>query len=176
MKLKLMILILTGLLLFSCNPLMIKADYDVDVDFSKYKTYHWTKIKTNKSKREKLSMNPFIIKRIKKMIEVNLMTKGLKSTESKKEANLLLAIYFHNKNKVSVSHVGYGYGPWYQSGVVVNEYKEGTMVIDFVDTGKKELVWRGIASGIAHKDDYSEEDVEYIVGRILRQYPPAQQE
>ncbi len=176
MKLKLMILVLSGLLLFSCNPLTIKADYDVDVNFSEYKTYHWVKVKKSRSTKSSINMNPFIIKRIRKMVEANLMTKGLNSIESKKNSDLLLALYFHNKNKVNVSHVGYGYGPWYRSGVVVNEYKEGTMVIDFVDAEKRELIWRGIASGIAHKDDYSDEDVEYIVGRILKQFPPAPQE
>lgn len=174
MKFKLMVLLLTGLLLFSCNPLTIKSDYDADVNFSQYKTYHWVKVKSSKSKRKNVNMNPFLYKRIRKMVEVKLMTKGLHPVDSKKDTDLLLALYFHNKNKVNVSHVGYGYGPWYHGGVVVNEYKEGTMVIDFVDAAKKELVWRGIASGITHKDDYSEEDIDYIVGRILKQYPPNQ--
>jgi hypothetical protein len=174
MKMKLMIFFILGMMLISCNPLTIKSDFDPDGDFAAYKTYHWVKMKSNKISTKSMNMNPFMRKRIRKMVEDKLAEKGLTSVEDKKSSDLLLALYFNSKRKLNVSHVsvGYGYGPWYYGGPVVSEYKEGTMVIDFVDAKKKELVWRGVASGIAHKDDYSEEDVKYIVNRILNQYPP----
>jgi hypothetical protein len=158
-------------MLVSCNPLTIKSDSDPGTDFSQYKTYYWAKVR-NGNLKPKSQRNPFLLKRIKKMIDETLAQRGLQVTENKKDADLLLALYFDNKNQVNVSYVGYGYGPWYYGGPVVSEYKEGTMVIDLADAKKKELVWRGVASGIAHKDDYTEEDIKYIVTRILKQYPP----
>jgi hypothetical protein len=174
MKTKLMIFFILGMMLISCNPLTIKSDFDPDGNFAAYKTYHWTKMKSNNIKTKIANMTPFLRNRIRLMVEETLSKKGLTSVENKKDADLLLALYFNSKKKMNVSHVsvGYGYGPWYYGGPVVSEYKEGTMVIDFVDAKKRELVWRGVASGIAHKDDYSEEDVKYIVNRILNQYPP----
>ena len=171
MKLKLFILSIFILSLISCNPLTIKSDFDPGTDFSSYKTYYWAKVR-NGNLKPKSQRNPFLLKRVKNMIDEALAKRGLTVIENKKEADLLLALYFDNKNKVNVSYVGYGYGPWYYGGPVVSEYKEGTMVIDLADAKKRELVWRGVASGIAHKDDYSEDDIKYIVNRILKQYPP----
>ncbi len=171
MKLKAALFFIINMMLIACNPLTVKSDYNPGTDFSKYKTFYWAKIR-NGNLKPKSQRNPFLLERIKIMIEKTLAERGLKVVDNKKDADLMLAIYFDNKNKVNVAYVGYGYGPWYYGGPVVSEYKEGTMVIDFADRKKRELVWRGIASGIAHKDDYDEEDIKYIVNRILKQYPP----
>ncbi len=171
MKIKLLMFFIISALLISCNPLAVKSDFDPGADFTQYKTYYWAKVR-NGNLKPKSQRNPFLLKRIKSMIDETLASKGLKVVENKKDADLLLAIYFDNKNKVNVAYVGYGYGPWHYGGPVVSEYKEGTMVIDFADNKKRELVWRGTASGIAHKDDYTEDDIKYIVNRILKQFPP----
>ena len=43
------------------------------------------------------------------------------------------------------AHYGYGWG-WYGSGrtnTYVNEWDEGTLLVDIVDAASNELVWRG---------------------------------
>jgi hypothetical protein len=64
-------------------------------------------------------------------------------------------------------------------GVDVSHYDEGTLVIDFVDMTKQELVWRGIGTGAVSESPSVEERTEKInnaVTHILEQFPPTKEE
>ena len=76
---------------------------------------------------------------------------------------------------------GYGrvyrpYGPGYgTSQTYATEYTQGTLIIDFFDTGSKELVWRGTAEGKIHETDDPQEKQDRAnraVQMILDQFPP----
>jgi hypothetical protein len=78
------------------------------------------------------------------------------------------------------SYYGYGWG-WWGPGysTYVDEYDEGTLILDFVDADRNELAWRGIAIGrlsgaTAQQptqdqiDEAVEEVMEEFPGRVLR--------
>ena len=55
--------------------------------------------------------------------------------------------------------------------MVVNE--EGTLTIDLVDRAAKELVWRGsIAATIKEDPEKLHKQIESLVEKILKNYPP----
>jgi hypothetical protein len=56
--------------------------------------------------------------------------------------------------------------------VHVHRYRRGTLVIDIVDPGQRQLVWRGWATGIFHDREEAEELVSEGVKKILRRFPP----
>jgi hypothetical protein len=63
-------------------------------------------------------------------------------------------------------------------GVDVSQYDEGTLVIDFVDMAKQELVWRGIGTGAVSESPSVEErtaNINNAVMQILEQFPPTQE-
>ena len=87
------------------------------------------------------------------------------------------------QEKIEVNNWGYRYGPYdmyrgtyYGSGgVPTYSYEEGTLVLDFVDTETKQLIWRGSAKAEIDRVDSPEKSWEIIkkaVGEILKKYPP----
>jgi hypothetical protein len=58
----------------------------------------------------------------------------------------------------------------------VQQYTEGTIVLDFYDAKSKQLVWRGTASGALSSNKPSMEEVQEklngIVAKMLAEYPP----
>jgi hypothetical protein len=73
---------------------------------------------------------------------------------------------------------GYGWGwggPWGWGGGYnsVSTQTEGTLYIDVIDAGKKELVWQGIGTGVLTKNrDKKQEKINEFVGKIMAQFPP----
>ena len=79
------------------------------------------------------------------------------------------------ENKVNVERYGYRYGPrgrWYGTNVQVHHYKEGTLIIDFVDPDEKLLVWRSTAVGSMKYFTKGEHEIRSSVERMLEKFPP----
>ena len=63
----------------------------------------------------------------------------------------------------------------YVQDTYVREYDEGTLIIDIVDAGSNELVWRGAAQGevnLAASPQEREQRAQDAVQRILEDFPP----
>ena len=107
--------------------------------------------------------------------------------------DFLIAYYIRVKDKIDVTSTGFDYWPAYYgfgfrsrlygfgyrsrffgaSSLDVRQYKEGTLILDFVDPETKELIWRGWYSGMI--DDASSIKVKKLnnaVEHILEQFPP----
>jgi len=82
--------------------------------------------------------------------------------------------------------VGIGMGPWgYRRGLYagwggygypgsVQQYDEGTLSIDLVDPGKKEMIWEGVSQAKSyHASKWTEEDINSHVTAILADLPVA---
>jgi hypothetical protein len=71
------------------------------------------------------------------------------------------------------------YDPWwgpYGGTTTVSYYEEATLVVDLVDWGKKELAWRGMATGIVKGDadaDEQQERLDALMTKIFANYPPS---
>ncbi|HBN88589.1 MAG TPA: DUF4136 domain-containing protein, partial [Rheinheimera sp.] len=63
--------------------------------------------------------------------------------------------------------------PLYTSDVDTIRYKYGTVNIDVVDAGKKQLIWEGISEGTLKKSDLDnpKQAISEVVGLIFQQYP-----
>ena len=155
--------------LISCSSIHVQSDYDEEVDFTSYKTYLWLRV--DKDKKPKLK-NPLIERRVKRAINDELIKKGL---EIKKGGKPDLWITFHigTSNKIDVTR--YNYNPWKPRGgrtMIVDRYKEGTLIIDIIDRKQKQLVWRGSATQMIQSGDVGGEAIKKAVTKILSEYPP----
>jgi Domain of unknown function (DUF4136) len=57
----------------------------------------------------------------------------------------------------------------------VQQYDQGTLVVDIADAREKELVWRGVAVGRVREQPTPEqttERVNEVVAAILKKFPP----
>ena len=154
--------------LAGCSTISVTQDYDPGYDFSKLKTFEFLPIP------EDAGIDQLNAKRLGEAIKTNLIAKGYTLSE---EADFGIALHFGQQTKTDVQSYNYHYGGWWGSeeGVQVTQYDEGTLVIDFIDMAKNELVWRGTGSGVISQSPSIEERTENInkaVAQILAQFPP----
>ncbi|MBE0572222.1 MAG: DUF4136 domain-containing protein [Ignavibacteriaceae bacterium] len=173
------ILILAALILTSCSSISVNQDYDPAYDFSKLKTYGFIPI------TEEAGIDQLNATRLGDAIKENLNAKGYTLSEN---ADFGIALFFTKDTKTSIQSsggYGYGYGYGYRGyggmggSTYVSQYDEGTLVIDFVDMAKQELVWRGVGTGVLDETPTVEErtaNINYAVAEILAQFPPTKAE
>jgi hypothetical protein len=155
----------------------IESDHDPKIDFSKYRSFEFL------AEPEATSDNPvvggaLIRNRIWDAVKRELGAKGLTFEESG-GADLLVAYHVDVQEKVDVSTHGYHYGRWgggfYGDSVDTYRYNEGRLVLDLIDAGTRDLVWRGMATTIVGSGTDPEKSTATIneaVAKILAQYPP----
>ncbi len=167
----------------SCAPyIYVSQDYDRRADFAGYKTFDWMPRpdRMPRSAWAALERSPLLDKRIRAAAEQILAAKGL--TRSANSPDLLVNFYVGFNDRIDITSWGYFYGPfwgYYWPGLGpydVYNYKEGTLVMDFVDAKKNEMVWRGVAEEDIFTYDQapliSETEVSRILAKLLAQYPP----
>ncbi len=167
----------------SCAPyITVSQDYDRRADFAGYKTYDWMPRpdKMPRSAWAALESNPLLEKRIKDISEETLAARGL--TKAASNPDLLINFYVGFNDRIDITNWGYFYGPfwgYYWPGLGPYDaytYQEGTLVLDFVDAKKNEMVWRGVGEEdlftVDQATTISEEDVRRILTKMLGQYPP----
>jgi hypothetical protein len=163
--------IATGVLL-CCSSLKMEVGWDKQADFSKYRTWAW--------KDDGSIKDPVWSRRVQSVLEDELGKHGL--TRSDQNPNLWVAVHWRlsvDTQVVSYSPTwGYGWGPYWGVPYMTEVYQvpAGTMLLDLVDVGKKEIVWRGMASGEirANKENEEREQrLREILAQMFADYPPA---
>lgn len=169
------IVIITALFFAGCSTISVNQDYDPAYDFSKLKTFGFIPI------TEEAGIDQLNATRLGDAIKANLTAKGYTLSEN---ADFGIALFFTKNTKTNIQSTGtygYGYGYGYRGyggmggSTYVTQYEEGTLVIDFVDMAKQELVWRGVGTGALSESPSVEERTENInnaVTQILAQFPP----
>ncbi len=160
-----------------CSSVSVTSDYDLYADFNKYKTFY---IYTGELKGSKLESVPLVKKRVLDAIESELLKKGFTKQDSTK-ADMTVFAQANTSEKMNVSSYGYsygyGWGPYpYGRNIDISYYTQGSLIIDFVDNKKNELIWRGIGTAVIQDRGTPEEREKFIndaITKILDQYPPA---
>ncbi|RZK33024.1 MAG: DUF4136 domain-containing protein [Hymenobacter sp.] len=155
--------LLTGL--SACTP-KVNVEQRANVNFSRYRTYDFadTEVKTS-GDRNPLLRSPITQDRIKQAIAGELSKRGLRQVENNPDFLVTTHTFVEQAERTvydtqpavgyaypyAVSYrggflpVNYGawYGPSYYSTPRTEQYREGTLVIDFIDRRTNNLVWRG---------------------------------
>jgi len=169
-----------GLILASCGtPVKVTSDYDRANDFSGYKTFTVYDIKT---KGQVSSLNA---DRIVNAIKAELTKKGFIEISSNPDLQINALTFLKDKQAVTANTNYYGYGGDYRSygywGAGIGgstsydtyNYKDGSLIIDIIDTKTKKMVWTG--TGNAEIDKAPKDPDEFIAGavkKILSAFPP----
>lgn len=160
-------------LLAGCVPMTVQHDYDPDVDFSRYRTFTWMPVPENAETVKANLSGPFLEKRIRKSVVEALAAKGYARTDD--APDFLVAYYLNYKSKTDVNVQARGYGYWGPRTLDVNQYKEGTLILDFVDPQTQELIWRGWSISAlqpGHSPLEEQELLDIAVSQILKRFPP----
>lgn len=153
---------LAGILLFGCSPISVRSDYDRSFDFSGLNTYRWM---AERGQRQQAA-GSLVGRRIERAVNQTMAAKGYNQRESGR-VDFLIASHTASRNVVDVDRYGYR-----GRRVSVHSYKEGTIILDIVDPGAQELVWRGWASGAVGRGDNAEAHITTAVEKILEKFPP----
>jgi hypothetical protein len=160
----------------NCSPVSVKYDYDRQANFSTMQTFDWMP----KPAKVRAKTRSLMDKRIKNAVNGQLVSKGFKQSSN---PDFVIAYHTGVKDKIDVQTWGYTYAGrgryrgWGGTHVDVQQYKQGTLVLDIIDDKSKELIWRGIATGALPKNP-NPEDIENkindVVEKVLENFPPKQ--
>jgi hypothetical protein len=152
-------------------------DYDKTAQFAQYKTYAM--------KEGTSTGQPLIDKRITAAIESELAARGFVRDETSPDVYVLFHMAFDEQKDISSfssgpMYGGYGWGwggGWGSTttDVRVREILVGTLAIDMIDAGRKEVVWRGLGTKEVDtnaKPEKRDSNITKAVAKIMKNYPP----
>lgn len=180
------ILIAVGWVGPACNPIQVLSDYDRQANFSQYQTYRLSApqdVEPTDPIFNQLNQN-----RLRRAIAEQMELRGYTASEDPDLAvNMYVKITPRREVIVRDYYLPYwgyyryyghwGYyrywgGGWQRMRDVVQEYREGTLVIDLVDTERDQLVWHGVAVGVLEElPSDPDELIRQAVKQIFDQYP-----
>jgi hypothetical protein len=154
----------------------VKVAYDQKADFSKYKTYSWTKLGIP-------AANPDVDRRIVSAIDQQLGAKGV--TRVDQDGSLFVTYESAVDHQVSLDDYGYHYGPgwqreWWAAGganTPGNSILVGEVAVALIDPSLKQFVWRAKGHGvlspdILQKPEKLEKTINKIFEKMFDKFPP----
>src|ERR1044072_557433 len=124
-----MLAMVLGLLAVSAAAQSVQSDFDRSFRFSELKSFRFAVQKRGAT--DPLAGDTLNDGRIRNGLESQLTANGFK-VESEK-ADFVIAYYVTSKNKVNVQDFGYGLPRFGGRDIRVNQYSEGTLMVDFID-------------------------------------------
>jgi hypothetical protein len=166
---------LAALTLAGCSGISTSSDWDTSYDFSGRNTYAWMQ------QDAEPGMDNVNERRMYAMADEVLAASGFQ-VASPAQADYLVAYHVGTQSRQQYDTYGYGAGGWWggywgggMTTTTIREYEEGTLILDFIDRKRNELVWRGSASktldpGASPQD--REETLRKAFTKMLADFPP----
>ena len=168
--------------LAACSTVSVTTDYDHSTSFAKYKTYSLSPA------AQGYVMSPTSEAALTSSLRTQLAQRGITEVAHGK-GDLAVVRHVFTKDKVSVQQYtdwGYGYqggswpygygsyGMWAGAPLTytdVRQYTEGTLILDFVDTHTKKLVFRGVGTAVVGGPDKNAGKIQAAVAKIVAALP-----
>ena len=168
--LKMILPVILVIVMAGCASIKVSSDYDRKADFSKYKTFNFSK------EVDKVTLNDLNRRRLKDAITKEMQSKGYQVSES---PDVLVNAFVKGKTKYSATANTNYFGGMYYRGygmsntyVDVNKSIEGTLFIDLIDVQQKTMIWEGVAEGLVNpRTETREEQINNVVGMIFKTFP-----
>jgi hypothetical protein len=171
-----LIFITIALLAAGCSPQMrVYSDHDPDYRIQDFSTFDWGQKVNIEANQNPLHYNEMNDKRIKTAIQQQLTGLGYVQSNTKPEIYIHYHIIVDDRSMMTTEPYGY-YGPyWMRTHTNVYSYREGTFIIDFMDSKTHNLIWRGWITTELDMitPDQTEEIITKAVSKILKHLPPS---
>ncbi|MFT4032715.1 MAG: DUF4136 domain-containing protein [Siphonobacter sp.] len=180
-------LVLISLLWFSWGCSSVNVEKSKRANFNNYKTYAWMDpdIKAGKNP---VYYNAIATQNVENTVDYTLNQKGLKKNDT--DPDIIVGYHFFVEQKTrTVANPAPYYGPYHGWGrwgwrgwapgwwgwggtTYHNErYRDGTVVVDIVDTKTHKLVWRGSVEKALGSPENISRNLAQQVNKILEKYP-----
>jgi len=157
---------LLGMLVVSASAQSVQSDYDRSFRFSELKTFSFAI--QRRGANDPLATDTLNDGRIRNGLESQLIDSGFKIETERPD--FVIAYYVTTKNKLNVQDFGYGPPRWFGGrDIRVNQYSEGTLMVDFIDARTNQVIWRGRASGTLEMKGV-EKKISKSVEKLIKQY------
>lgn len=161
-----MLAMMLGLMAVSAAAQSVQSDFDRSFRFSDLKTFSFAV--QNRAATDPLASDSLNDGRIRNGLESQLTANGFKLGTEK--ADFVIAYYVTTKNKLNVQDFGYGPPRWFGSrDIRVNQYSEGTLMVDFIDVKTNQVIWRGRAVGTLEMKGVDKK-ISKSVEKLVKQY------
>lgn len=180
------------LLLFmaACNlsELVVKINtaQDRNTQFSQYRTYNWYQPNPTGNLATNVTVNTMLQQHLVKAIEAEFGKKGLQKSAANPQVLLAFDVSVKKPAQLPTQNFaeGFGYGYAYQMGYrydyghtnianyqSVDAYAPGTLIIDVIEAGSKQLIWRGWAEQVVENFNADYQTIQNYVDDIIDKYP-----
>lgn len=163
-----------------CARVSVHTMSDPQADFTRYATFRilprgGATLQAAPPRRLRVLDDPAFHDELARAIATALAEKGLRAVSRDADPDLVVGYQIAVRNQAEVLPPIYGAGwrghLYLRHPAQVHWYKEGTLVIDLVDAGERDLLWRGVGVG-AMRDLHPGEALEEAVREILEGFPP----
>lgn len=157
------------------------ASYDYEKaaveEMSAYKTFTIDS-REARSDYQDVVLSPIVDRRIERAIERELTAKGFEPVAANPDFRVTFNTVTKTKTEINsfgpspfrrYPYYGYGYGGRY---IDIDEYEQGTFIIDIINASNKQLVWRGAYVKRLGWSAPKDAEVQKIVSSILSGFPP----
>jgi hypothetical protein len=171
-----LIFVLVLCLVSRCSPqIIVHHDYDTSYELADFKTYNWGNKKDVESQKNPRYYSELNDKRIKSAVNNELNLRGYMLAETFPELLVHYHIVVDDRSVLVTEPYGYVYGLfWEQLETHIYSYREGTLIIDVIETKTNELVWRAWAAApVENLDTPKKIDVivKKAVSKMFREFP-----
>ncbi len=176
------LLALAALAAAGCSSIKVQTQYDPAAPLATYKTYAWLATEPGAEQAAAIR-NPSVRALVVGAIDRELQKKGVARTTPDASPDFFVSVIGWAQTRVEVTSYGYAYGGAYVYGPYgphavavpvagVEQYTDGTLVLDFVDARTRKLVWRGTASDTIRDASQVQGSIEEVARRLLEGWPP----
>jgi hypothetical protein len=154
----------------------VRSDYDRSADFGKYRTYNFVA----RPSTDKAGYSSLTTQQLEAAVSAEMQKRGYTRSDN---PDLLINFAGKLRDKQDIvsspgPYYGYRagmYGAWpgYTNDVYTVNYTEGTLNIDMIDAGRKQMVWEGVGVGEVTKSDLQnrEATINKAVADIFAKFP-----
>jgi|SRR5215204_6431592 len=172
-----------ALIFWGCgSSLKVTSDYDKSANFQQYKTFSLERV----SDTVKQTISQLHRDRIYNAVKAQMVGKNFQESSSNPDLIVLALGVLRDKQSVSSTTNYYGYGGYYRpygwgggmggSGYTtynVDNYKEGSIIIDVVDAKTQKLVWEGVGNkDIDSPSKDPDKAISDAIATIMAKFPP----
>ncbi len=173
--------VILAVVLSGCAFQKLDWDYDTERSLTGLTAYRWIE-PTQDSQKLGYQFEALMDQRVHNAVDGVLQTRGFQRVDSDKtEVDFLVNYIAGQKTRREERQVttsfGYGFSPWglgVSTDSRVQEYEEGSLIIDIIDPETKQVVWRGRSRARIQEDLSPEQRTARIneaVAKILEGFP-----
>lgn len=160
------------------SPVVVDYEQSALPQFSKYRCY------TIDSRDERISyqdvaLSPIVDRRITRALHAVLLAKGYRSDCP--EADFRVTFMTSSQTRTVMHDLSAGPPPFRRhpyfgsigySHISIDQYEEGTLVVDVIDNVSQQLVWRGAHTARLAREARNDSEIHKIISEVLEDFPP----